>query len=79
MAQYTIRNVPEALDRELRERAKRKGITLNNAAVEAIKRGLGLADTEVIYDDLDDLIGTWKSDDEFDRAIKEQDKVDNDA
>ena len=79
MPQYTIRNVPEALDRELREHAKRKGISLNDAAVEAIKRGLGVAETDVIYDDLDDLIGTWKSDDEFDRAIAEQDKVDTDA
>ena len=79
MPHYTIRNVPEALDRELRERAKRKGISLNDAAVEAIKRGLGLAETVVIYDDLDDLIGTWKPDDEFDRVISEQDKVDSDA
>ena len=79
MPQYTIRNVPEALDRELREHAKRKGISLNDAAVEAIARGLGIADTDVIYNDLDDLIGTWKSDDEFDRAIEDQDKVDADA
>lgn len=79
MPQYTIRNVPEILDRALRERAKRKGISLNDAAVEAIKRGLGVVDSDVIYDDLDDLIGTWKSDDEFDRAITEQDKVDNDV
>jgi len=79
MPQYTIRNVPVSLDRELRERARRKGISLNDAVVEAMKRGLGLADTDVIYDDLDDLIGTWKRDDEFDRTIAEQDKVDTDA
>ena len=79
MPQYTIRNVPEALDRELRERAKRKGISLNDAAVEAIKRGLGLTDTDVVYEDLDDLIGSWKADDEFDRAIKDQDDIDIDA
>lgn len=79
MPQYTIRNVPEAIDRELRERAKRKGITLNDAAVEAMRRGLGVAETDVVYGDLDDLIGTWKRDDEFDRAIEEQDKVDTDA
>ena len=42
MPQYTIRNVPEALDRELRECANRKGMSLNDAAIEAIKRGLGL-------------------------------------
>ena len=79
MPQYTIRNVPDALDRVLRERAKRKGISLNEAAVEAIMRGLGLTDTDVIYDDLDDLIGTWKSDKEFDRAIAEQDNLYSDA
>ena len=78
MPQYTIRNVPEALDRELRERAKREGISLNDAAVEAMKRGLGVAESDVVYGDLDDLIGTWKQDDEFDRAIEEQDKVDAD-
>ena len=79
MAQYTIRNVPEALDRELRERAKLKGISLNDVVIEAITRGLGLADAEITNDDVDDLIGTWKSDDEFDRTIVEQDKVDTDG
>ena len=79
MPHYTIRNVPEALDRELCERAKRKGISLNAAVIETIKRGLGLADTEIIYDDLDDLIGTWKSDHRFDCAIAKQDLVDTDA
>ena len=79
MAQYTIRNVPQALDRQLRELAERKGKSLNDAVIEAMARGLGLADTEIIYDDLDDLIGTWKRDEEFDRAIAEQDKVDTEA
>ena len=73
MPQYTIRNIPIALDRELRERAKRKGISLNDAAIEAMNQGLGVAETEVVYGDLDDLAGTWKQDDEFDRAIDERD------
>ena len=79
MPQYTIRNVPEALDRELRERARRSGLSLNDAAIEAIKRGLGVVDTDETYDDLDDLVGTWQHDETFDRAIAEQDKVDSDA
>lgn len=79
MPQYTIRNVPETVDRELRERARRKGISLNEAAMQALRQGLGLAEPDVVYDDLDDLIGTWKRDDEFDRAIAEQDTVDTDA
>ena len=78
MPQYTIRNVPEALDRELRDRAKRTGISLNDAAVEAMERGLGVAGSDVVHSDLDDLIGTWKADEEFDRVIEEQDTVDTD-
>ena len=31
---------------------------------------------EPTYDDLDDLIGTWKTDEKFDRALAEQHKVD---
>ncbi len=78
MPQYTIRNVPEALDRELRERAKRRGTSLNDAAIDAIKRGLGIIESAVEYDDLDDLIGTWKKDARFDQALADQDTVDPD-
>ena len=52
---------------------------MNDAAIEAIKRGLGVVDTDETYDDLDDLVGTWQHDETFDRAIAEQDKVDSDA
>ncbi len=79
MPQYTIRNVPDALDRRLRERARRKGISLNDAAVEALGRGLGVTESEVEYDDLDDLIGSWQADPEFDRALSAQDTIDGDA
>ena len=79
MAQYTIRNIPAALDRELRERARKQGISLNDATIQAIRQGLGIAESEVIYDDLDDLIGTWKTDEEFDQAVADQDTVDTDS
>ena len=46
MPQFTIPNVLEALGRELRERAKRNWVTLNEAAIEAIKRGLGAVDAD---------------------------------
>ena len=75
MSQYTIRNVPEAVDRELRERARRMGKSLNEAAVEALKRGVGIGEEEMEYHDLDDLIGSWKEDKEFDRVLVEQDQV----
>ena len=76
MAQYTIRNIPEILDRELRERARARGISLNEATIEAMRRGLGITDDFVEYHDLDDLVGTWKDDELFDQAVAEQDTVD---
>ena len=77
--QYTIRNIPSSIDRELRERARRNHQSLNETIVAALQRGLGVGPEEPTYDDLDDLIGTWKPDGEFDRAVAEQDLVDEDA
>ena len=76
--QYTIRNIPDALDQELRERARRRGTSLNEAAIDALKRGLGITEDAVEYDDLDDLIGTWKDDEAFDQALADQDTIDVD-
>ena len=78
MPQYTIRNIPDALDRELREQARRRGTSLNETAIEAIMRGLGITEDAVEYSDLDDLVGTWKSDRAFDQAIADQDTIDTD-
>ena len=78
MQQYTIRNVPAPVDRELREIARRRGMSLNDAALDAIRRGLGMGEIDVEYHDLDDLIGTWKDDPEFDQAVSDQDRVDPD-
>ena len=78
MPRYTIRNIPDILDRALRDRARRRGTSLNQAAIDALRRGLGITEDRVEYDDLDDLIGTWKDDGAFDRAIADQDTTDPD-
>jgi hypothetical protein len=41
--QHTIRDVSQAVDARLRERAAMEEISLNQAALQAIERGLGLA------------------------------------
>ena len=74
--QYTIRSVPASVDRALRNRARSEDKSLNQAALEALQRGAGLAPDIQVYTDLDDLIGTWESDPEFDRALAAQDVVD---
>ena len=76
MVQYTIRNVPESVDRSLREEAKRCGKSLNEIALDVLRRGLGLSEEVPRYDDLDDLIGSWVADPAVDRALEEQDRID---
>ena len=75
MPQYTIRNVPESIDRELRERAKRRGKSLNETAIDAMKIGLGVIGEDMQHNDLDDLVGTWQHDAAFDQAIADQDQI----
>ena len=76
--QYTIRRVSGRVDRLLREKAAQYGVSLNEAALTALSRGLGVEDGGVVHHDLDDLAGTWVRDDEFDRAMEEMDRVDED-
>lgn len=71
MNQYTVRNIPAGLDRALREWAKRRNVSLNRAIVDALKRGIGIEE-EQEHHDLDDLVGTWKEDGEFEQALAEQ-------
>ena len=74
--QYTIRRVPSRLDQELRRKAREEQRSLNEVALRALERGLGLAEEQPRYHDLDDLAGTWVDDPEFDRAIEAMDQVD---
>ena len=74
--QYTIRSVPAAVDRVLREHARRRNKSLNEVALEALRCGAGLEASERAFDDLDECIGTWEQDLAFDAALKRQDVVD---
>lgn len=74
--QYTIRNVPDYLNEALRDAARREGKSLNEVAIEALVRGAGLVDRPRRQRDLSDIAGTWKEDPEFDRALAEQDTID---
>lgn len=74
--QYTLRSVPADLDRALRARAKAAGVSLNQAALDALARGVGLVRETRQHSDLDWIIGSWVEDPEFDRALADQDEVD---
>ena len=75
--QYTVRDIPEAADLRLRETAALEDISLNQAVVRALERGLGLAEEPVRYRSLRRLV---RATDKVDRkgwaeALGAMDKV----
>jgi hypothetical protein len=72
-----VRNVPSAVEKALKQKALRTGTSLNTVLIEALAREAGLG-SEVRYDDLDFLIGTWDPDPQFDAALRLQDQIDKD-
>lgn len=73
--QYTIRGIPATLDRAVRARAKKENKSLNQLALEALQDAIAPA-ARKRRTDLDEFIGTWVEDPEFDKAIAEQDQID---
>ena len=73
--QYTLRGIPAEVDAELRRRAHHQKRSLNHVALEALQRGLSLS-TQQVYSDLDEFVGTWVEDPEFDRIMEAQDQID---
>ena len=74
--QYTIRSVPDRIDRELRRRARAEEKSLNTVILEALERAIGLQSEPIKYTDLDFLIGSWEEDPEFDAAISDFERID---
>lgn len=74
--QYTIRDVPESVDKALRRKAQDEGKSLNQAAIDAFLAGLGLKEEAPVHTDLDKYIGTWVEDSGFDAALAAQDVID---
>lgn len=54
--QYTVRDVSESVDLRLRETAALEDISLNQAALQALERGLGLSEEPVRYRSLRDIL-----------------------
>jgi hypothetical protein len=76
--QYTIRGIPAAVDAALRARARASGTSLNEAAVDALAEGTGMAGQPRKRRDFSDIAGTWKNDRAVDAALAAQDTVDED-
>jgi plasmid stability protein len=76
--QYTIRRIPRAVDAALRRRARTRGKSLNEAAIEALSQGLGVDGRPVVRRDLGDIVNTWRKESAVEAALAAQDRVDED-
>ena len=76
--QYTIRGIPESLDKAIRSRASEEGKSLNEVAIEALAEGIGLTSGDYTKRNLEGIAGTWAKDSAFEKAIAEQHRVDQD-
>jgi hypothetical protein len=74
--QYTIRGIPPAVDQALRKRAQTSGKSLNEAAIEALAEGVGVADSPRKRRDLSDIVGTWLPDPQLEEALADQRRID---
>lgn len=74
--QYTIRQIPSAVDKSLRRKSRIEGKSLNTVAIETLSAGLQIGGEEIRHNDLDFMAGSWVEDKKFDEAIAAQDGVD---
>ncbi len=61
--QYTIRAIPRSVDLRLRRVAKESGKSLNQVALEALSRGVGLTEADeepIARRNVDYLVGSWR-------------------
>lgn len=73
--QYTLRNVPLALDRRIRAICADEGLSLNEALLRLLKRATGLDGDAPGCRDLSDVAGTWVEDPDCDAALAEQRQI----
>jgi hypothetical protein len=74
--QYSIRGIAPEIDAALRNRARAEGKSLNSVALEALAEGLGLGGEDVVRRDLSDVAGTWCRDARIEKALADQDAID---
>ena len=78
MNQLTLRRIPDDVENELRHQASKTGSSLNQTAIDALKRGLGLQPPDRRKRDLSALAGKWSVEeaDRFDRSLEIFEQID---
>jgi hypothetical protein len=78
VVQYTVRFVPREVDQSLRQRAKKRGESLNDVLLNALRESAGVSTSSGIHHDLDHLAGSMTADPQLDRALTEMRQIDED-
>lgn len=76
--QYTLRNVPEQLDREIREEARETGKSINQVVLGRLLQAFGLTSKPPRHRDLGEFAGSWIEDPVVDDALDAQRAIDHD-
>jgi len=76
--QYTIRNVPPAVDRVIKKRSKQSGKSFNQTVVELLSLQTFGTTKPPSEEDFSWLFGAMSLDEKFDEAIQDQSRIEED-
>jgi hypothetical protein len=80
MNAITVRNLPAAVAKAVREKARKEKLSLNKAIVRLLEEATGVARRKerVVHHDLDHLAGTWSEEEyqQFMAAVREHRQID---
>ena len=82
MKAITLRKVPSEVARKIEKKASEAHISKNQAVIELLEEGLGIATgakKKPVYNDLDHLAGTWSKAeaDQFQKTLTESRRIDS--
>jgi hypothetical protein len=75
----TVRNLPPAVAKAVREKARKEKLSLNKAIVKLLEEATGAEPRgKAVHHDLDRFFSTWTREeaDAFDAALREQRRID---
>ncbi|QTA86030.1 hypothetical protein [Desulfonema magnum] len=81
MKTVTIYDIDDHVEKVIREKAEKEGMTLNETIKKLLRESLALGQTneDDHREDFLDLFGVWSADDmrEFDHSVRDFDKIDS--
>lgn len=78
MNQMTLRQIPEAVGKRLRDRSRRSGRSMNQTAIALLEEALGVKASEGRKRDLSSFAGAWNEEEfrEFERHASQFETLD---